>query len=121
MSESDGVRNDSHRAQSLFRHKVFRHYPGEGSWAMSWVVNRRFGDMVEDVSWRGRAGSITFKFLNEAGHHYRLVVIGVHAAHGALLSDSLKDAHELFRKRPRNSISFFIGDWNVDQLPALPW
>ena len=105
---------------SVSEHKIWRHYPGPGSRAMAWVARNSCEHLVRRCTWEGRAGSL---HVNHAyarpGQTVNLLLVGVHAAHGDFLHDSLSEASILIGRRPRHSEVVAIGDWNVDMLPTL--
>ena len=68
LPEFDGYTRDILPPES--NHIVHRHYPGEGSFSMAWVVNRDLQSHIKDFSWHGRSGGI----LLEPGANYVVVV-----------------------------------------------
>ena len=104
-------------------HRLFRHWPGEGSRAMSWIVNRRINHLVRSISWDGRCGMLLLdSSVNAMGSS--LCLLGLHGAHGDDLSDSFLSASKLLSLRPRCCKTLIVGDWNVDLSPTLssdPW
>ena len=124
LLEFDGYSRDTTPPQS--EHFVFRHYPGEGSWSMAWVINYHFHDYVQGIDWHGRAGSVLLnvpQMLSGSSHPF-LYIVGVHGAHSDALVDSLTDVVTLIKRKPRFAQLLLLGDWNVDLLPTLqvdPW
>ena len=98
----------------------FRHWPGDGSFAMQFIIRHKFRHTVKSVTWRGRCGALHL-FQHDAtyGKHLSIYVIGVHNAHGDLQIDTLADVAYLLRKRPWGSKLLAAGDWNIDQLPTF--
>ena len=47
------------------------------------------------------------------------VIVGIHGAHDDELAHSRADASFVSRNFPRNAQRAFLGDWNVDLLPAM--
>ena len=124
ISEFDGHLDD--RDVSVPNYKIFRHYPGVGSFALGWVINTYMtGFLVAAPMWRGRCGALHLRFPTSAeGKLCNLWIIGVHGAHGDLLLESLADVRYLVGCRPLGAKVFLCGDWNVDLLPAHaadPW
>ena len=77
----------------LSPHRVYRHYPGEGAWAMAWVVNKRYVSSIRRISWHGRAGSLFLESPRSKSQVARsaLYLVGMHGAHGESLKDSFTD------------------------------
>jgi hypothetical protein len=115
---------DAHRTSSQTvmhsGHMHFRHWPGEGSLPMQFVVKHSVKHLVRNVTWRGRCGAL---HLFQKGHNstgaLNLYILGVHNSHGDLQVDTLADVAYLLKHRPRGSKVPVAGDWNVDQLPML--
>ena len=119
LSEVDGLRrnlpSDPHND-----YLSFRHWPGEGSFAIQFSIKRRFRHMVRSIAWKGRCGAVhMFQKDAASGQRYSLYVIGVHNPHGDAQIDTLADVSELMRKRPWDSKVLVVGDFNVDQLPLF--
>ena len=106
LSEFDGHLDD--RNVSVLNYKVFRHYPGVGSFALGWVVSGMFGRfIVGQPVWRGRCGALHLRFpTGAAGQMCNLWLVGVHGAHGDLLLDSLADVRFVAGCRPRGAKIF---------------
>ena len=106
-------------------HTCLRHYPGAGSWAMMFVIRNSFSSFVKSVSWRGRCGAVHLhRICSTEALCFNIVCIGVHGAHGALLSDTFSDLAFLAKNRPYGSQVLILGDLNIDLLPTLfgdPW
>ena len=124
LSEVDALRQDL-PSNDYSVHSSFRHWPGEGSFAMMFIVRRCFRRFVKKFRWRGRCGALhLFQRDPVAGNHTNVYIIGVHAPHGDLQIDTFSDIACLLRERPWGSKVLVAGDWNVDQLPSLsndPW
>ena len=119
LPEFDGYTRDTDPPSS--DHFVYRHYPGEGSFAMAWVVNRKFENHLLQVDWYGRAGSILLQAPRTKDRRLQSSVyaVGLHGGHGDSLFDSLTDATILIKRRPRHSRLVAPGDWSIDLLPSL--
>ena len=119
LSEIDALRSNSPILQEL-PHKISRHYPGTGSFPMAFVINQRVACLVQKVLWRGRCGAVVlFQAASPCNECIHLFIVGIHNSHKDLQVDVLNDAAFLIRNRPWGSKVVFIGDFNVDQLPAL--
>ena len=120
LSEVDAYRANFY-PNGLSGHSSFRHWPGEGSLAMMFVVRQQFKHAVRSQIWKGRCGALhIFQRDPVAGNHVNLFIVGVHAPHDEESQiDTLADVASLLKKRPWGSKICAIGDWNVDQLPSL--
>lgn len=58
VAELDGVAGANHH--DLRGWSIWRHYPGEGSRAMAWLVRESWVAKVRRVRWAGRAGLLEF-------------------------------------------------------------
>ena len=105
-------------------HKVLRHWPGTGSRAMSFVVNRRFQQFVCNFEWRGRAGGL--HLFNSSSNlpsidALNIIAVGIHGGHGDDLGTSLFDSSFVIKKLKRRRAAcadlVALGDLNVDLLP----
>ena len=124
LPEFDGYSRDVLPPAS--EHLIFRHYPGEGSWAIAWAINNIYRDHVRSIDWLGRAGSILLEAPARMPHtpSTSLYLVGFHGAHGDALADSLTDVATLVKRKPRHSQLLICADWNIDLLPTLqddPW
>ena len=119
LSEVDGVRR--HLPPNDYSlHPSFRHWPGEGSFAMMFVIRKCHKHLVKSVKWRGRCGAVhLFQRDRVASNHMSVYILGVHAHHGDLQIDTFADVAWLLRQRPWGSRVLVAGDWNVDQLPSF--
>ena len=119
LSEVDAVRR-SLPSNDYPTHSSFRHWPGEGSYAMMFMVRNSYRTLIRNITWRGRAGAIHLFQKNQGtDDHTSIYIIGLHSHHGALQIDTFADVAFLLRHRPWGSKVLVAGDWNVDQLPAL--
>ena len=98
-------------------HFLYRHYPGEGSWAMAWAIRNDFHDHLQHIEWRG---ILEVPRSRKHGHSASLYIIGVHGSHGDALKDSLTDVVALVKRKPRHvhSSSWATGMW-IYCLPCL--
>ena len=118
LSEVDAVRHDL-PPNDYFTHPSFRHWPGEGSFAMMFIVRRCYRPFIRSMKWRGRCGALhIFCKTPEADTQNSVYILGVHSHHGDLQVDTLADVAYLLQHRPWGSKVLVAGDWNVDQLPA---
>lgn len=107
-------------------HSVRRHWPGEGSVAMAWLVRASEKNRVRSMRWKGRAGSLTLRAEGGAEgsdtkmSRNSMTWVGVHGAHGDLHAASMSDAATLAMTRLRPSSVAVLGDFNADMRePAL--
>ena len=118
ISESDGHLTNSHVLE-FASHPFFRHYL-PGSKPMGFLIHSDLSMHVQKVVWHGRAGAVhLFQKPRANSLGLNTVIFGIHGGHGDELSQSLADLSWLSSKFPRNARRLFLGDWNVDQLPAL--
>lgn len=126
-----GCGNAQSSALTRQGHTWHQWWPGIGSVAMTWLVNRRQRRRFAGVLWRGRSGALRIV----AGHvgateeerrqnHY-FTFDGIH---GGLdedaLGESLADASVLYKQRRRSGWAMMLGDFNVDMLSTRatdPW
>lgn len=127
VSESDGSRSQSLQGGVTTKgHAWHRHWPGPGSGAMLWIVNRARRREVYSIEWLGRAGRLVMKTSpNKQQTRCFVTMVGVHGPHPEdEYLQTLTQATALARSRPRPSPLLMVGDWNADQLPAMasdPW
>ena len=105
--------------------QTLRTWPGPGSRAMGWCVHRSVASSIVKKVRVGRACGILLEVPTpqRRGQSERLLCVGVHAAHGDLLAETLADVARLVGSH-RGARICAAGDRNVDQLPALqedPW
>ena len=96
-----------------YAHAVHRHWPGDGSFAMSSIIHNRLRRFVRKVVCHGRCMRV---YLFD-GCTVHISCVCIHGGHGEALLGSLADASLLIRSRPSGSRILMIGDQNVDQLP----
>jgi len=129
LSEVDGFRQN-HIPNFVSPYTSFRHWPGEGSFAMKFVIRHPIRKFVRKVTWRGRCGAVHLWRRDSINNiHLNVFVIGVHISHGDAQIDALNDLAHLLKHRPWASKVLIVGDWNIDQLPTtaldpyshLPW
>ena len=99
---------------------VWRHYLGEGSVSMAWLVHPGLAGHAQRVTWDSRAGLLEFTAPHVGEARYRShAVIGTHGSHSSdLLYDDFAAVARLAHKRSRAAQLHIVGDWNVDMLPA---
>ena len=101
-------------------HSSFRSWPGDGSYAMLFIVRNSYRTLIRNIVWRGRVGAIHFLQKNQGtDNHTSICIIGLHSHHGALQINTFAGVAYLLRHRPWGSKVLVAGDWNVVQLPAL--
>ena len=113
FSESDVAAQSSSDHNYTCAHTQYRHHPGKGSRAMRWIIRAHYNRAVRSCVWRGRCGAIHIHTAN-----INIYAIGLHAAHGDGLPESLRDVAVLAKGRPWGAKLLILGDWNVDLLPA---
>ena len=121
VSELDAHLSHEHKVE-LEGFCIWRHWPGQGSHAMAFIVPACLQSCASRPVWLGRCGVL--RILSSVYSREALWVFGIHGAHGELLDQSLLDADTLAANKPRASSCLFVGDWNVDYLPTLmmdPW
>ena len=68
LPETDGFRDARPSPAAGFsNHQFVRHWPGEGSVALTVVVNQHVKHLLRSVCWRGRAGAFHFSNKSRAG------------------------------------------------------
>ena len=119
ISESDffAEKNDQ---IDLSPHLTWRHYPGEGSRAMRFVLRRDFTHLFQSIQWQGRCGLLTLSSGLRCDQGFASF-LGVHGAHGDLLEDTLAAASCLLGLRRPGTKTLVLGDTNVDFLPMMEW
>ena len=114
VSELDGSLSETFSEKSVRGHTVFRHWPGHGSRAMAFIVNRSVRRHVRRTVWQGRAGSMHV-FSNPSSRF--------HGAHSDLLASSLCSLSACIKmvktRGARCARMFVVSDTNVDFLPLL--
>ena len=93
---------------------ALRHWPGEGSRSMAFLVRRTLMRQVRWRCWRGRCGALFLEGADGAS----LFVVGFHGAHGDMAAQGLADLREILACRPHGSQFIVIGDFNIDLLPV---
>ena len=102
-------------------YRVFRHWPGVGSFALKAVVNSNVAGQVKCVQWLGRCGRLDFiaPALSGSGSEEGYSIVFVHDGHGDAWEESIDHAAELFKMKPRGPSGFWVGDFQVDRRKAL--
>jgi len=95
-------------------HRVFRHWPGEGSVAMAFVIRDRWRHRLREMRWKGRCG-----YCQLRGLYSQIRVAGTHVAHGSAAADTLVDLAWCCRRLPADCALCVGGDWNTDYLPTF--
>ena len=123
LSEVDRFRDK--RPPLASYHLTYRHWPGEGSFAMQIIVQSSLRRLVQSIVWCNRCGALhLFQKNTNNIDSINSYVIVLHNAHGDLQDDVLLDIAQLVRRRPRLAQFCILGDWNIDQLPVQaldPW
>lgn len=121
VSEFDGHFGTLHSEEWSTRagHSVKRHWPGEGSVSMAWIIRASARRRIRSVLWRGRAGSLTLRAEEEASRSSdeagnNMCWVGIHGAHGDVHAASMHDAAVLCQQRVRPSSVAILGDFNAD-------
>ena len=73
---------------------VFKHYPGEGSHCLAFVVCNSILPSVASVHFLGRAGIVALRIANS---QFPLSVVGLHGAHSEEITQSLSGVAQLLR------------------------
>ena len=82
-------------------HLMYRHWPGEGSYAMMLVIRSRLRHLVQKVAWLNRCGAVHFfQKPGPTNSGINLYVVVIHCAHGDLLDDTFMDIVGLLCQRP---------------------
>lgn len=99
LSEVDFKRSNV-RPFAVMGHRCHRHWPGDGSTPMMFVMNTKLCKYAQPISWRCRCGAVHL-LQNKLGDiQFNLYVVGVHGQQGELHSDTLADVAFLLRLRP---------------------
>ena len=102
-------------------HRSWRHWDGPGSRALRFVLHRKFAHLFKSCRWDGRCGMLSLcSGLSCANTSKSIDFVGIHGAHGDQFVDSLASASNLLGLRASGSKCLLFGDFNCDQLPALP-
>ena len=105
-------------------HKLYCHWPGLGSSRMAWLVSCNTVPLITEIFWAGRTGGLCLSNRLQGINTVDVVCMGIHGAHDDALYDNLANLAQGVRKRRRAKTKIVVGDWNIDQLPALannPW
>ena len=114
--EVDGVLSDN-VVLECGQHRVFRHYPGAGSFAMLTMVRSCKRLYLHSLEARGRAMKVSFELAKQS---FSQTFVCVHGGHGDALGPSLADAAAILCKSiKRDRPLIVLGDMNVDLLPIL--
>ena len=113
VSESDVAAQHQNDHNYSCAHIQHRHHPGKGSRAMRWIIRAHYSRAVRKCVWRGRCGAIHIHTAST-----NIYAIGLHAAHGDGLPETLRDVAVLAKGRPWGARLLILGDWNVDLLPS---
>ena len=90
LSEVDGCLD--HRPAPNTSHISYRHWPGEGSFAMLLCIRDSLRHLVQSVIWRNRCGAVhLYQRSSPASAGVNIIVIVVHNAHGDLQDDVFLD------------------------------
>ena len=119
VTEADSIASSSFETNHTF-HKVFRHWPGDGSRAMLFVVRSTLSELGMTVCARNRLFSLEMCLLNSGRVSKSLCLIGGHGPHGDLHDwhDFMGDMAWLMGQRERRGAFCCVGDWNVDFGPT---
>ena len=118
ISESDFLEKAS-VSVDLSPHRSWRHWPGQGSRAMRWVIRSDVKHLFHSVAWMGRSRVLTMASRFGSNKQF-LNFVGLHGAHGESISDSLSDLSTLLSSCQSCSKTLVMGDWNIDLLPSRP-
>lgn len=95
-------------------HFAYRHWPEEGSVSFLILAHTRTRHLLRTIQVEGRSKRADCP----NGHGFACSFVGVHGAHGELLSTSLAEASALAKRRPNKSNIAFIRDFYADMLPV---
>ena len=115
VSESDFLET-SRDLVDIGPHCSWRHWNGAGSRAMRWILRSDRKHLLNSGTWQGRAGALSL-VSNSSGNARELNLVGLHAANGEILYDSLSDCSVLLARCKPCSKVLVCGDWNIDLLP----
>ena len=118
LCEVDAVRGNCSGDYNGIRTSI-RHWPSQGSLAMTLYINKSRRHWVKSVCWQGRAVRVHLlcKRTDSMPFHNTSIIL-VHMAHGEEHAATTTDVAYLIRTRPRGSKVTVLGDINVDQLPV---
>ena len=119
LSESDSVSSSSFEI-SHPRFQIFRHWPGEGSRSMSFVVRSCLRSLSFAVRARNRVLSLEM-WADQRRDSTSLLMLSVHGPHSDLLGwhDFCGDFIDLISSRARKGSVVAVGDWNADYGPTF--
>ena len=116
ISEVDSVASTTHSVE-VEGFRVYRHWPGEGSFAMAFVVRESVA-----LSLAPRFAKLNRSCLLELSRGFSygqsLSVLGVHGPHEELY-DFVADITSLISTRASRGSILGVGDWNVDFAPTF--
>lgn len=110
LTEADAVASSTFEKHHPL-HRTYRYWPGEGSRAMSFIVHRRFHDVVVRFSNRDRAALL--ELTSPAPGNPSVAIIGVHGPH-TCQREFLCGVSHLMSCRQGAGPLLIIGDWNVN-------
>ena len=117
ISESDFLEKAGDSVD-LSPHRTWRHWPGQGSRAMRFVIRNDVKHLFNSVAWMGRSGVLIMASRFESNKQF-VNFVGFHGAHGKLISDSFNDLCTLLALGRACSKTLVMGDWHIDILPTL--
>ena len=115
LSECDAIASSSHFIKHS-RHRVIRHWPGDGSHAMCFVLRDSLSNLPTRVVPRNRA--LLLEIPLDSKSRRSVSLIGLHAPHDDLI-DFLSDLTFLISSRSSRGKFALCGDWNVNFAPSF--
>ena len=98
--------------------RVYRHWPGPGSWSMAFYIFPDKGLELTGIWWRGRVGGALFSTHANVCQQFKLFVIGGHRPH-VDPEEFMLDLRTIIALAPREALVVGVGDWNADLLQPL--
>ena len=118
FTEADAVQSTSFEVKHE-RHRVYRHWPGEGSRSMCFVVHSSLSQVSCSSVSQNRVFGLELSSAS-VGRECSLSLVGVHGPHDALeMQDFLGDISHVAGQRRSKGELVFLGDWNVDMAPTF--
>lgn len=118
VSECDSIRGTRHEVE-VEEWRVFRHWPGEGSLAMSWCVRLSCASRMCAIAAGGRSLSVDILNAGASADGSRIRFVGGHGPHvHREYADFLSEVCQLVGAPPRRLRVIAVGDWNADPRPG---
>ena len=119
LSEADSFQSSSFEILHP-KFQIFRHWPGEGSRSMSFVVRGCLRSLSSAVRVRSRVLSLEM-WTDQRRDSTSLLILGVHGPHEDIITwhDFCSDFMDLVGSRKFRGPLVMAGDWNCDFGPTF--